>query len=65
MSPFNWRGKPSMFASDARFTWAAQKDAATAKKRGTDLLPIASNTTINTEQADRANRPRQKARALA
>jgi len=63
MSPFNWRGKPSMFASDNRFTWSAQKDA--AKKRGAELLPIASNTTINTEQADRANRPRRKVRALA
>jgi len=65
LSAFNWRtGEPSVFMDDGRFTWAAKAAAASARKLGTEFQPYLSNDSINTETADREERPRQRVRAL-
>ena len=60
-SVFNWRNQPSAFISDPHFTYAARMIAAEEKKSS----KVPSRESINTEDEDRAERPRNRGRVLS
>ena len=64
ISPFDWPGQDSIFLKDPYFTREANAINAQAKKAGAGLVDIPSLDDINTEAADRAERPRKLVRAL-
>ena len=64
MSTFNWPGQDSIFLKDPFFTREANAINAQAKKAGAGLVAVPSLDDVNTEAADRAERPRKLVRAL-
>ncbi|MEO8391196.1 hypothetical protein [Polaromonas sp.] len=66
LCPFNWqlrKDEPTAFAKDGRFTHSANAARINSMKRGM-AVPTPLAHSINTEKQDRAQRPKQKARAL-
>ncbi len=48
-STFSWRGQPSIFSADSKFTSLAKAMAVNAKKLGTGLLKYPTSDSINTD----------------